>query len=106
MDKANNNSIHNNVTSEEHAQLAKKLSAESTILLKNDGFLPLTKKVKKIAIIGSQADKPTVHGGGSGHVDPSWTATPLASIRARIGAGPNNCSDGQYEKGVDYHNKD
>jgi len=109
FDKANNNTISNNVTTAEHNQLARKLSAEATILLKNTGVLPLTKSVKTIAIIGAEAFSPTVHGGGSGQVQPYYTISPLASIRARFGitgssVAPNNCSDGVYEKGVDFHN--
>lgn len=112
FDKENNNTKDNNVTTPEHNQLARKFSAEATVLLKNSGILPLKKSVKNIAIIGQQAEVPIVHGGGSGQVGGAYTATPLASMRARFGIPPpppappstNNCSDGHYEKGIDYHN--
>jgi beta-glucosidase-like glycosyl hydrolase len=44
------------------------LQAQSTVLLKNDNhFLPLSQsKVKNILVVGSQAQDPIVHGGGSG----------------------------------------
>ena len=37
-------------------ELAKKASRESIVLLKNDGILPLSKSIKKIAVIGPVAD--------------------------------------------------
>ena len=40
---------------EEHLQLNKKIARESTVLLKNDGILPLGKN-KKILIVGASAD--------------------------------------------------
>lgn len=40
---------------EEHLQLDKEIARESTVLLKNDGILPLTDK-KKILIVGPSAD--------------------------------------------------
>ena len=41
---------------EEHRQLAKQLALESTVLLKNNGILPLGESVKSIAVIGPNAD--------------------------------------------------
>ena len=40
----------------EHTQLAKRVALESTILLKNDGVLPLGDNIKKVAVIGPNAD--------------------------------------------------
>ena len=39
-------------------ELAKKIARQSLVLLKNDGALPLQKSVKKIALIGPNADNP------------------------------------------------
>lgn len=77
-----------NVTSESAAQLARELSANSTVLLKNEGgVLPLTTS-DKVAIIGlGDQDNALTHGGGSGQVTPSWTITPLAGISAAAGKG-------------------
>ena len=57
----------NNVTSEASANLARQLSANSTVLLKNEGgVLPLSKS-KKVAIIGlGDQNNALTHGGGSG----------------------------------------
>ena len=61
-----------NVTSESAAMLARELSANSTVLLKNEGaVLPLTTS-DKVAVIGlADQDNALTHGGGSGQVGPS-----------------------------------
>lgn len=41
---------------EAHAQLAKQVALESTVLLKNSGVLPFDKTVCKVAVIGPNAD--------------------------------------------------
>lgn len=40
----------------EHRAIAKKAATESAVLLKNDGVLPFSDKIKKIAVIGPYAD--------------------------------------------------
>lgn len=44
------------VRSPEHKELARKVARQGTILLKNDGLLPLSKNIKSIAVIGPNAD--------------------------------------------------
>jgi len=75
-----------NVTTLEAAALARKLSAESTVLLKNErGVLPI-KKGRTVAIIGlADTNNALSHAGGSGSVVPSFIATPLSSFRAQYG---------------------
>lgn len=51
----------------DHEQ-ARKIAAESMVLLKNDGILPL-KRGQKIAFIGKFAETPRFQGGGSSHVN-------------------------------------
>lgn len=53
---------------EEHHQLARKISGESMVLLKNDGILPLCRKTKA-AFIGKFAAEPRYQGGGSSHIN-------------------------------------
>lgn len=110
MDTPNYYTNDNNVTSVEHNTLARKISSASTVLLKNDGILPLGTSVKTIAVIGAEANSPTTHGGGSGQVISYYTSSPLTSLRARFGLGPlvrhNNCSNGAYEHGIDFQNMD
>ena len=59
------------MTSKAHSAIARNISAASHVLLKNNGVLPLRAGMK-IALIGSQASSPTVSGGGSGHVTPTY----------------------------------
>ena len=47
--------------------LAQKVEEESAVLLKNEGFLPLSGK-KEIVIIGGLAENPRIQGGGSSHI--------------------------------------
>lgn len=42
----------------EHIQLAREVARKSVVLLKNDGILPLSKDIKRIAVIGPNADVP------------------------------------------------
>ncbi len=51
-----------------HHELARKISSECMVLLKNDGILPL-KKGAKIAFIGKFAASPRYQGGGSSHIN-------------------------------------
>ena len=67
---------------EAHRQIAYRAAAEAMVLLKNDNqFLPLDKnKVKKIALIGPNADR-CILGGYSGY--PKDTISPLRAIREK-----------------------
>jgi beta-glucosidase len=68
----------------EHQALALKMSRQSMVLLKNDGILPLKKEnIKKIAVVGPNADSPEVQlGNYNGH--PSHIITPLEGIRTKL----------------------
>lgn len=44
------------VRSPEHKELAREVARQGTILLKNNGILPLSKDIKSIAVIGPNAD--------------------------------------------------
>lgn len=71
-----------------HRQVAQAVAEEAVTLLKNDGhLLPLdTTALKSIAIIGPNADKPVLQGGGSAHVVPSRETTPLEAVKALVGS--------------------
>ncbi len=70
----------------EHRALARDLAEESMVLLKNDNKkLPLkASEIKKLAVIGLNADR-EISGGGSSRVDPHHWVTPLAGLKAKLG---------------------
>ena len=62
----------------DHA-LAKKIAAESMVLLKNDSVLPL-KETEKVAFIGEFAKKPRFQGGGSSHINSFRVSSALDAV--------------------------
>jgi len=70
----------------EHRTMARELAAESMVLLKNEGDrLPFNaNEIKKLAVIGLNADQ-MVSGGGSSRVDPHRWVTPLEGLREKLG---------------------
>ena len=73
------------VRNPEHTALAKEVALEGITLLKNEGnLLPLSKELKKIAVIGPNAD--TMYnqlGDYTAPQDPEYIITPLEGIRAK-----------------------
>ena len=69
-----------------HVALARKLSAMSTVLLKNEGgLLPLSKSAlagKKIVLVGIDATDPYTGGSGSGAVSDHDKVSPLTALKA------------------------
>lgn len=66
---------------EAHHRLAAKISAECSVLLKNDdAILPLDKK-DKICFIGEFADKPRYQGGGSSHINSFKVVSALDAVQ-------------------------
>jgi beta-glucosidase-like glycosyl hydrolase len=84
----NNSAQYTNSTSAARNTLARELSANSTVLLKNEGgVLPLNPaSVKNIAVLGwGDGLHVMTHGGGSGAVVPYYQASPYQAIRAKMG---------------------
>jgi len=76
------------VTSAAHTQVAQDVAAQGSVLLKNNGVLPLASSVKSIALLGGDAIDPQNIGGGSAKVNPSPAAVnPINGITKRAGAG-------------------
>ena len=72
-------------------ELAKRIEAESAVLLKNDSFLPI-KDCKEVLLIGDLAAHPRIQGGGSSHintecVDGFITCFEERGIRVRFARG-------------------
>ena len=68
-----------------HHQLAREASAAGSVLLRNEGLLPLSKSAK-VAIIGAFAEKPRYQGAGSSQVTPTKVDNALAAIRDKVGS--------------------
>ncbi|MBO4328360.1 MAG: glycoside hydrolase family 3 C-terminal domain-containing protein [Bacteroidales bacterium] len=67
---------------EEHRDLAWNVALESTVLLKNNGILPLGKTVRKVAVIGPNADNMYNQlGDYTAPQDPDRIVTPFEGIR-------------------------
>jgi len=56
------------ISSEEHDALATQAARESMVLLKNDGILPLSKDVKRLLVVGPNADDVELLNGNYGGV--------------------------------------
>ena len=69
----------------EHQSIARRIAEEGVVLLKNkDSLLPLNiDNLKKIAIIGPNADKKMAMGGGSSQVLPPYEITPLKGMEEK-----------------------
>jgi beta-glucosidase len=85
MDTPQTGDLNVDARSSTRAALSRVVAEQGTVLLKNDGLLPLPTGVKKIAVIGSDGhDVPIFHGDGSGGVWSEYVVTPLQGIRNRV----------------------
>lgn len=66
---------------EGHHQLARRAAAESAVLLKNEGILPLD-KTKRVAVVGSMARKLRYQGSGSSYINPTKITSILDGLDA------------------------
>ena len=76
-----------------HHALARKVAAEGMVLLKNNGILPL-QHPQRIAVIGRAAQEPHFQGGGSSHINPTRTDSPLAELKKLAGGAEISYSEG------------
>ena len=73
-------------TTPEHQAISNRIAKTGTVLLKNDGHLLPLATSADIAVIGPAASaQVTYGGGGSAHVIPSSTVSPLAGIQGVAG---------------------
>ena len=72
--------------------LARELSGECAVLMKNDGVLPL-KAEQKVAFIGEFADKPRYQGAGSSHINVPHPVSALEAVGDSVA----------YARGYDAH---
>jgi beta-glucosidase len=72
----------------EDRELARRAATESMVLLANDGLLPLDRSaLSTVALIGPNADRAQIMGGGSASLRPHYLVTPLEALRAALGDG-------------------
>ncbi len=85
----------------EHRALIRKAGAAGSVLLKNAGLLPLSKDIKKIAIIGPNAKVAQIMGGGSAQLNPHYRITPFEGIQTRANGAEvrfaQGCSNHRWE---------
>ncbi len=68
----------------EHVALAKQVALESAVLLKNDGILPFDESIKKVAVLGPNADHMYAQlGDYTAPQDPDRVVTMLEGIRGK-----------------------
>ena len=79
-------------TCPEHFEAARKIAAEGTVLLKNDGVLPFSNP-GKILVVGENAIKKLVVGGGSSSLKTRHEITPLEALQEEFGGAVS------YERG-------
>jgi len=78
--------------SADHRQLARNVATDGTVMLTNDGTLPLSES-DSIAVLGPNADVAKIGGGGSSEVSPFTETSPLAGLTERA-------NDVTFERGV------
>jgi len=84
----------------EHKALALKMAQQSIVLLKNDkNVLPLSKKIKKIAVVGPNADN-SISVLGNYNGVPSEVVTALQGIKVKLGKD----AEVIYEKAINFTN--
>jgi beta-glucosidase len=79
--------VEESVDRPEDRALTRRAAIAGSVLLKNDGLLPLdAAKLGKIAVIGPNAAYGQIMGGGSSFVRAHYASHPLAALRERHGA--------------------
>ncbi len=76
-----------------HHTLARRIAAESMVLLKNDGILPL-RDVARIAVIGRAAQEAHFQGHGSSHITPTQVDVPIEELARLAGEAQISYSEG------------
>jgi beta-glucosidase len=78
---------------EAHDNLARRISGEGMVLLKNNGILPL-RPTQHIAVIGKAAEVAHFQGGGSSHINPTRVALPFKELSRNAGQAELTYAEG------------
>ncbi len=73
-----------NLHAAESVEVARRVANESIVLLKNDGVLPLSKDIRKVAVVGPNCDFPRL-GGYTPKGCEAYSVSPLEGIKSIIG---------------------
>ncbi|MCP4756841.1 MAG: beta-glucosidase [Proteobacteria bacterium] len=88
------------INTPETRALVRRAGTEGMVLLKNDGVLPLKAgEMNRVAIIGPNAERGQIHGGGSSFVNAHYKVHPLEALKQYLGKGVTV----EYEKGCTTH---
>ena len=87
---------------DEDRAFVRRAAAEGIVLLSNDGVLPLVPHaLGRVAVVGPNAERLAIMGGGSAHVTPHYLLSPLAVLGERLGTGVEiTYSSGVSEAGL------
>ena len=66
--------------------VAREAAAAATVLLRNEGVLPLDPSIRRLVVVGPNADREVIQGGGSARVTPTDVTTVAEGLRERLGA--------------------
>src|SRR3954451_4494763 len=82
----------------DHRVLAREAATAATVLLRNDSVLPFdASSVRTLAVLGANAERPQMMGGGSANLAPHYEISLLDALRDKLGADV----DVRFERGVD-----
>jgi beta-glucosidase len=71
----------------EHRDLIRRAGAAGTVLVRNDGILPLDgATLRRVAVVGPNAHPGRIQGGGSAQVTAHRTVSPVEGLRDRLGS--------------------
>jgi len=70
----------------DHRALAREASAEAMVLLKNEDVLPFAREsLRTLAVIGPNADRAQIMGGGSAALHAHYRVTPIEALAEKLG---------------------
>lgn len=85
-----------------HHDLARRAAAAGTVLLRNEGVLPLDpSKDSRIAVLGLLAERPRYQGAGSSQVTPTRLDAPLDELRRLVDENVDIAYEPAYSLGDD-----